>query len=174
MGKAVQISQEGGGMAEKDLYLSWLNDAYAMEKNVEEVLERHADQAKEFPTIQSAIEEHLEVTRSQAERVKACIERNGGNVSSIKSGVANLTGAVAGAGSGMAKDRLVKNALTEYAAENFEIASYVALEVAAEEMGDMQTAQVCKEIIREEQEMTGWLEKNLRSISGYALQDSGH
>lgn len=161
-------------MAEKDLYMSWLNDAYEMEKNVEETLERHADQAKEFPEIQTAIEGHLEITRQQAERVKTCIEKNGGDVSSLKSGIANLMGSVMGAGTGMAKDRLVKNALSEYATENFEIASYVALRVAAENRGDLETARICQDIIQEEQQMAVWLEKNLRTISESVLLDASY
>ncbi len=160
-------------MNDRDLYLSWLNDAYAMEKNVEEVLEDHSSQAKDFPDIQGKIDEHLQVTRSQADRVKQCIERNGGKVSSVKSGMANLMGSLTGKTTSMAKDRIVKNALADYAAENFEIASYTAIVDAANTLGDTQTAQVCQGIIQEEMNMAQWLSQNLPKVSNMVLAEAG-
>jgi ferritin-like metal-binding protein YciE len=156
----------------RELYLSWLNDAYAMEKNVEEVLERHVKQAENYPEIRSKIQQHLDITRTQADRVKGCIERNGGDASSLKSGIANMMGAVTGAGSGMAQDKLIKDAIADYATENFEIASYAALTVAAQSLGDQETAQVCQDIIGEEHEMATWLAKNLSTVSQTVLQEA--
>ncbi len=157
-------------MTERDLYMSWLNDAYAMEKHVEEVLGDQVKQAKEFPEIQGRIQQHLDVTRSQAERVKGCIERNGGHVSTLKSGMANVMGSVMGAGAGMAKDTLIKNVLTDIGTEHFEMASYAALVDAANALGDQQTATVCQEIYREEESMANWLHQELPVVSQISLQ----
>jgi ferritin-like metal-binding protein YciE len=156
----------------REFYLSWLNDAYAMEKNVEEVLERHVKQAENYPEIQSKIQQHLDITRTQADRVQSCIERNGGDVSSLKSGIANMMGAVTGAGSSGAQDKLIKDAIADYATENFEIASYAALTVAAQSLGDQETAQICQDIIGEEHEMATWLAKNLSTVSQTVLQEA--
>ncbi len=159
-------------MSEKDRYISWLNDAYAMEKNVEQVLENHSKQAKDFPEIKNKIDQHSDVTLNQANMVKDCIERNGGNVSSIKSGLANLMGNLTGAATGPAGDTLIKNALAEFGTENFEIASYTSLIDAAQTLGDTQTAQVCQQNLREEQEMASWLMQNLPRVSQISLQDA--
>jgi ferritin-like metal-binding protein YciE len=159
-------------MSEKDRYLSWLNDAYAMEKNVEQVLQNHSKQAQDFPEIKNKIDQHIDVTRNQADMVKDCIERNGGNVSSIKSGLANLMGNLAGAATGPSGDTLIKNTLAEFGTENFEIASYTSLIDAAQTLGDTQTAQVCQQILREEQEMASWLMQNLPRVSQISLQDA--
>ncbi len=159
-------------MSEKDVYLSWLNDAYAMEQNVEEMLERQVDQAKDYPDIQNKIQQHLDVTRSQAERVKSCIERNGGKVSALKSGMANMMGSVSGAGAGMAKDRLVKNAITDFGIEHFEAASYQSLRTAAEQLGDFQTAQICQDIIGEELGMADWLSQQISPVSQISLKQA--
>ena len=56
-----------------------------------------------------------------------------------------------------AKDTVVKNALGDYAAENFEVACYTSLIAAAERVGDHETADVCRQILRDEEEMVDWL-----------------
>ena len=50
-----------------------------------------------------------------------------------------------GISTGMAKDEVVKNALTDYAAEHFEIAGYTSLIAAAQAIGVQQTAAVCQQ-----------------------------
>lgn len=61
----------------------------------------------------------------------------------------------------MAKDRMVKDAMANYAIEYFEIASYMAIVAAAREMGLEDIASMCETIITEEQDMADWLEMQL-------------
>lgn len=150
---------------EKEWILSWLNDAYAMENNLIQVLENHAKDAKDHPQVQQRIQQHLETTRRHADLVKGRIQALGGDVSSIKSGMGSLSGMLQGISTGMAKDELVKNALSDYAAENFEIASYTSLIAAAQAAGDMETVRVCQEILRDEQEMARWLEQQIPNVT---------
>jgi ferritin-like metal-binding protein YciE len=157
-------------MAHKDLYLSWLNDAYGMERSLEQVLEHRVKDAKDHPHIQQRDQQHLEETRRHAELIKGCIERNGGNVSSIKGGMSTVMGKVQAVSTGLAKDELIKNALADYAAEHFEIASYTSLIAAAEQLGDTETAQVCREVLREEERMAEWLQGQIPSITHEMLQ----
>lgn len=70
-------------------------------------------------------------------------------------------GKVQGLSTGAAADEVVKDGLADFAAENFEIASYTALIAAAEQLGDRETVATCNQILREEQEMARWLEQNL-------------
>lgn len=158
-------------MNKKEVYLSWLNDAYAMEKNVEQMLSQHAGQADEYPQIKSKLEDHIRLTQSQAERVKQCIERNGGSISTIKTSMSSFMGMVSGAGSAVFSDSLIKNCLAEYATEHFEIASYTSLMQAAESLNDTQTARVCQDIIREEEAMAHWLQNNLPQVSEAVMRD---
>lgn len=152
-------------MAAQDTLLSWLNDAHALETNLIQVLENHANDAKDYPQIQTKLQNHLEQTRRHAEMVKGCIERLGGNVSAVKTGVASVTGAFQGASTALAKDELVKNALADYTSEHFEIASYRSLIAAAKAMGDEETARVCQQILRDEEEMAHWLEQQIPVIT---------
>lgn len=146
---------------QKDMLIAWLNDAYAMENALVKTLDNHANDAKDHPQIQAKIQEHLDQTRGHADLVKSCINRLGGSTSALKSGMATVTGMMQNLPSGGAEDELVKNAISDYAAENFEIASYNALIVAAQDYGDMETVQVCQRILRDEQDMAQWLNQNL-------------
>ena len=155
---------ENGNNNQRDTLVTWLKDAYAMEQGIVEILERQLGQFENMPDAQEKILQHLELTKTQAERVRACVERFGDDVSHVKSGVANILGAVQGMSTVMAKDRMVKDAMANYAIEYFEIASYTAIAAAAREMRHEDIASVCETIITEEQDMADWLEMQLPMV----------
>jgi ferritin-like metal-binding protein YciE len=157
-------------MPHNELYLAWLNDAYALEQSLVEVLERHVTDAKDYPTIQARLQQHLDETRRHAELVKGCVERLGGDTSAIKSGMAKVMGTFQGMSTRFAKDELIKNALADYSAEHFEIASYTSLLAAARSLGDTETAQVCQQILQDEQAMQDWLLHQIPVITEGLLQ----
>ncbi len=140
---------------------AWLKDAYSMEMGLVPVLENHAKDAKDHPQMQDMIQQHAERTKQHAEMVKQCLERLGDNPSSLKAGIGGMVGNMQSVATGGAEDELVKNGLMDFASENFEIASYRALIAAAEQFGDQETAQVCKQILRDEEQMAHWLEQQL-------------
>ena len=132
-------------MAHEELLNAWLKDAYSMEMGLVPILKQHADDAKDLPEVQRRDEQHIEETKRHAEMVKACIERRGDSVSSIKTAVGGLVGTMQSVATAPFKDEPVKNCLSDYAAEQFEVACYKALVHTAEQLGDMQTAQVCRD-----------------------------
>jgi len=152
-------------MAHQDTMLAWLNDAHALELNLAQVLEHRVNDTKDHPQMQARIRQHLEETRRHAELVKGCIERMGGNTSTIKSTMGKIGGVMQGVSTGMAKDEMVKNALADYASEQFEIASYTSLIAGAQALGDTQTAQVCRQILNDEMEMARFLEQQIPMIT---------
>lgn len=149
------------GNNQRDTLVTWLKDAYAMEQGIVEILERQIGQFENMPDAQEKIRQHLELTKTQADRVRGCVERLDDDVSRVKSGVANILGAVQGMSTVMANDRMVKNAMASYAIEYFEIASYTAIMTAARQMGHEDIASICEMIITEEQDMADWLEMQL-------------
>lgn len=159
---------------QKETLIEWLNDAYAMENNLIKTLEQHAKQAEDHPEIQSKIEEHLEQTKEHAEKVKAAIERLGGSVSAIKKGAGMAGGFISGMGAAAAEDALVKNAIADFAAEHMEIASYNALKAAAKQLGDKEIAEMCDEILEQEQEMADWLEENMPTAVKEFVEEKAH
>jgi ferritin-like metal-binding protein YciE len=154
----------------RDTLSTWLKDAYAMEQGIVEILEKQIGQFDDMPEAQAKIRQHLELTRDQAERVQDCVERLGDEVSHVKSGMANVLGAVQGMSTAMANDKMVKNVMGNYAIEYFEIASYKVLITAAREMGNEEIAMVCEGIMREEQEMADWLDQSLPLVTRMHLQ----
>jgi ferritin-like metal-binding protein YciE len=149
---------------QKDTLATWLKDAYAMEQGIVEILERQLEQTEDMPDAREKILQHLELTKTQADRVRACVERLGDDVSHVKAGLANFLGALQGMSTVMANDKIVKNALANYAIEHFEIASYVANAAAARDLGYEDIASVCETIIMEEQDMADWLEMQLPMV----------
>jgi ferritin-like metal-binding protein YciE len=150
---------------QRDTLVTWLKDAYAMEQGIVEILERQIEQMDDMPDAKEKIFQHLELTKTQADRVRACVERLGDDVSHVKSGLANFLGAVQGMSTWMANDKIVKNALANYAIEHFEIASYMANAAAARDLGYDDIASVCETIITEEQDMADWLEMQLPMVT---------
>jgi ferritin-like metal-binding protein YciE len=114
------------------------------------------------------LREHLEETHRQADRLKRCIETIGGDVSKGKAWFSSLAGKIKGVSSGMADDEVVKNALSEYATEHFEIACYKSLIAAGDELGYLDVVQVCRQNLAEEEAMAEWLETQIPEITrGY-------
>lgn len=132
-----------------------------METGLIPILENHANDAKDYPQIQARIQQHVAETRQHANLVQGCIERHGESISAVKTSVGSLIGTVQSVATGPFEDQLVKNALTDYASENFEVACYRALIVAAQQLGDQETVRICEQILRDDQEMASWLEQNL-------------
>ena len=149
---------------QKETLISWLNDAYSMEKGLVQVLENHAKDAQNHPEMHRKISEHLELTRRHADMVEQCIARLGGSTSSMKSAMGTVSGFFQGRSTGAAPDELVKNALADYASEHFEIACYRALITGARAVGAVEVAQVCEQILRDEEDMARWLEAQLPMV----------
>ena len=144
---------------QKEVLISWLNDAHAMELSLIQNLEEMAKDAEHAGKgdIQARLEEHIEETRHHAEEIESCITRLGGSVSAIKDTFGKTMGFIQGSMKSLFSDVLVKNALEGYAAESMEIAAYTSLIAAAEDLGDMETADVCARILVDEERMADWV-----------------
>jgi ferritin-like metal-binding protein YciE len=153
------------GQNAQDVLISWLNDAHGMETALVQILEHQVKDAEDYPNVQTRLQQHLEQTRNHAEMVKSCVERLGGSTSSLKTGFSSLFGQMQALSTGAAQDEMIKNALADYAAENFEVASYTSLIAAAQEAGDQQTLSVCRQILSEDQAMADWIEQNIPTLT---------
>jgi ferritin-like metal-binding protein YciE len=148
-------------MTEKELFISWLNDAYSTELAMMPVLENHANDARDYPQIHQHNLRHLAETKRQAEAVKHLIEGLGGKVSTAKSIFGKTLGLGKSVSTGMFPDELIKNFLADYAAEHLEIASYKSLIATAKHIGEEQCVPVLEEILREEESMAAWLKEHI-------------
>jgi ferritin-like metal-binding protein YciE len=148
---------------------TWLHNAYGMELGLVRVLQHRLSDTQDQPLMHSKIQQHLEETQRHAERVRECIERRGGSVSKIRGGLGAISGMMSGLSTEFAQDEAVKNALADYAAEQFEVASYRSLVAAAEKVGDQHTARVCREILEEDERMADWLKEQIPDLTNKFL-----
>lgn len=164
------IRMKGLAMSDPDVLVRWLNDAYAMEKALVPILEDHAKDAENYPELQSRIQQHARRSEQHAELVKGCIEQLGGSTSAIKVGRGKLFGTMQSMTTEVNQHEVVKNALADFASENFEIASYTALITAAEEAGEQRIAEVCREILQDERAMASWIYDHLPVVARHAVR----
>lgn len=142
-----------------------------METGLVEVLEHQVKDAQDYPQVQARLQQHLEQTRRHADLVQGCVEQLGGDTSSLKSGMAGIMGKFQALSTGSAQDEMVKNALNDYAAESFEVASYTALIGAANELGEATIATTCRQILQEDIAMRDWILQNLGTLVSDALRE---
>jgi len=159
-------------MNDKDMLIAWLNDAHAMEKSLAKVLEHRISDARDYPELRAADEQHLNETKRHAELVEGCIKQLGGNVSTVKSMAGTLMGVLEAPMTALAKDEIVKNCLMDYAAEQFEVASYHALIAAATELGEQHIVGVCTQILQEDEAMASRIPQGLPKVISQHLAQS--
>lgn len=157
----------------KDILVAWLNDAYAMEKGIVETLEAEVKVMKDHPAIRQGIEDHLKVTKNHVRLVESCLETLDEKPSGLKGGVASAMAKAQGLVMGAAKDSVVRSVLNDYTTELTEIASYRALQIAAEELGETNIAQTCDQIRQEEERMAAWLQPQLPGLVREAVATGG-
>ena len=148
-------------MSTRNTLIAWLNDAHAMETELQPILRNHARDAQKNAEVRQRIEQHVSETQQHAERIRQALAILGTTPSVLKSGSAAVAGLVMSVSTGMFSDELVKNALMDYATEHFEIAAYTALITAAETLGETEVAQLCRENLREEEAMARFLAAQL-------------
>jgi ferritin-like metal-binding protein YciE len=153
--------------------ITWLRDAHAMELSMENVLQRHIEDAQDAPVMRERLEQHLEETRGHADRVRRCLDALGGQTSTVKSMAASWIGVMQGMSTGMFQDELVKNALADYAMEHFEIACYTALLTAAEDANLDEVVDAVGDILAEEEAMSEWLREQIPDVTRMYLERSG-
>jgi ferritin-like metal-binding protein YciE len=150
--------------------LAWLNDARALEMGLVQALESQAKLARNHPEMQEHFQTHADESRNHAQLVESCIERRGGKISPTKGLFATLTGGLQGAITAFMGDDLMKGVLAAFASEHLEVASYRALVIAADELGDEETSRICQEILDDELAMIDWLYAELPAVTQFYLE----
>jgi ferritin-like metal-binding protein YciE len=162
--------EEEEAMDENRHLIDWLRDAHGMEQQAREVLKRQASRLKNYPDLQQRVERHVHETERQAERLEQCLERYGESVSILKDTMGKISGNLGAIMNAAAEDEVLKNVIADYAFEHFEIASYRSLIGAAEILGDMETADVCRQNLQEEEAMAKWVEEHIDSLTKAFLE----
>jgi len=160
---------------ERDAKLvQYLSEAYGKERELEAALGAHIAMTVKGP-YKKRLQQHLKETKSHAKQVERRIKQLGGGTQTLQSAVGKLTAAAKGPlhmvrGSGE-QEKMLKNAKTEYFNEHEEIATYLAIETFAERVKDSETAKLARAIRREEERMAGFLQGQIKSLSGAVVRE---
>jgi len=163
---------------ERDTKLvQYLNEAYGKEKQLETALEAHIAMTTRAP-YKKRLQQHLKETKAHARDVERRIKKLGGQAGAEGvAGAANTLQTAANKAAALAQgplhmargtseqEKLLKNAKTEFQDEAEEIATYTAIETLATAVGDKETAQLAKRIRREEERMSGFLERLIPQLT---------
>jgi ferritin-like metal-binding protein YciE len=141
-----------GSAASDDLQahlVRYLQDAHALEQQAIELLSKAQEMAGD-PELARGYAEHLEETRSHADRVAERLEALGESPSRIKDLAMKMGGLNWGMFFGLQPDTSGKLAAFAYAFEHLEIGGYEQLIRVARRAGDEETARVAEGILQEE------------------------
>jgi ferritin-like metal-binding protein YciE len=163
-------------MNERDAKLvQYLSEAYGKERELETALQAHIAMTPKGP-YQKRLKQHLKETKSHAKQVERRIKKLGGGGQTLQSTVGRLTAAAKGPLHAIRGDseqeKMLKNAKTEYWNEHEEIANYLAIEILAEKVNDAETAKMAKAIRRDEEKMAGFLQGQIKSLTGAVVRES--
>jgi ferritin-like metal-binding protein YciE len=147
--------------------VQYLVEAHAKEKELEVSLQAHIEMTTR-KAYKKRLRDHLKETKQHARQVERRLKKLGGDTGLLAKAPAAASRGVAAAkgplhalrGTGE-EEKQLKNAKTEYSEEHEEIATYTAIEVLAEEVGDKETAKLARQIRREEERMASFLEKQI-------------
>ena len=159
-------------MNQEDILKSWLDNAHAMESAIIDTLKQHINDADGHPEVQQQLRRHLFETESHAQMIEDRLDQLGVNVSNFKATVAGMVGKAQGIMTGMPRYKLVQNAIADFATEHYEIATYTAILNLARRLEDIETMQLCREIMTDEEAMADWLESHLSQVVQEQVQEN--
>ncbi len=157
----------------KEQLLRYLNDSYAAEVGGVASLNDLAALATDAD-LKQAVTEHIAVTQSQADRVKARVLALGGDVSEPKGALNSVLAKASGIlNIGHShEDKQTQDTIKAFAFEHFEIGAYTSLMAYANAVGDSETAQLAQTIISEEQMAAERLLRVIPQIAVAALKNA--
>jgi ferritin-like metal-binding protein YciE len=159
--------------------VQYLNEAYGLEQKLETALQAHIAMTADAP-YRKRLKEHLTETKRHSREVKKRIKALGGVPATIDPPGPDVVGDAAQAVLGGAQkvialaqgpmhairgtgqeEKHLKNVKTEYTSESEEIATYTGIHALAEALGDKDTQRLVRGILREEERMRSYLEKQI-------------
>jgi ferritin-like metal-binding protein YciE len=167
---AIPVGKDTLMAVSRENLTSWLRDAYAMENQAIEILEKQADRLEHYPELRAKVRSHLEETHRHAERVERCLHQLGTDTSAVKTALGKMVGTAQQLSGLFASDEVLKSGIADYAFEHYEIASYKTLIAAAAEAGEDQVGTILEQNLREEEEMAAWLAWHLPEVTRQYLQ----
>ncbi len=156
----------------------YLVEALGKEKELEIALAAHIEMTTRAP-YKKRLKQHLKETKSHSKQLERRIKKvSSDGAATIAKGVSQINRVIAAAKGPLHSmrgnsetEKMLKNAKTEYFSEHEEIATYTAIEVLAEQLGDTETAKMARSIRRDEVRMAGFLEKQIPILTRQMVKE---
>lgn len=156
----------------EDELIKALDEAYAMEKQVELLLQSMIRTTHD-PTLTSDMETHLEETKEHADRVKSCLESHGKAPSKVKETTTMAAGALKAPLDMARGEKGMRNARDGFATEHLEIAAYRLIEELARKAGDQESLAVAQQNAQDEERMASRIASNWSKFVALSMRDEG-
>lgn len=155
--------------AAKDVFITGLRNAHAMETQAHEMMERQSTRLDDYPDVKAKVVSHLAETKVQLERLDQCLESLGESSSAIKDTAQSFMGNMAAMAHTIADDEILKNTFANNAFENFEIAAYRSLLAMTGPAGATTCKPLLEANLREEETMANWIANNVEKVTAAYL-----
>lgn len=145
----------------RTVFVDGLRNAHALENQAMALMDRQIEHLANYADVEQQLRAHRGETERQIERLETILESLGESPSMVKDMALTMSGNMAALGHTFAPDEILKNSFANYAFESFEVASYTALCVLAEDGGYTEALPLLKQTLGEEQAMQNWVAKTL-------------
>jgi ferritin-like metal-binding protein YciE len=149
----------------KDLFVTGLRNAHAMETQARELMERQSERLVDYPEVKARMQGHLRETEEQLRRLDQCLSSLGETASTIKDTAQSFMGNMMAMAHSVADDEILKNTFANNAFENFEIAAYKSLLALCGPAGADITRTLLEQSLKEEEAMASWVDQNVAKVT---------
>ncbi len=159
--------------SKRDTLIVGLRNAYALEGQALSTMTNVRDRLEHYPELKAVVAQHIQETQRQQQMVEQCLGRFGEEPSALKDAALKLMGNLQAMAHGMASDEVLKNLFALYAFEHFEIASYKSLIALADDSGEREVGEVCRQILAQEEAAGRKLEHLIEPVTrAYAQREA--
>jgi ferritin-like metal-binding protein YciE len=155
----------------RKIFLAGLRDAYAMEKQAKDMMASQGKRLEDYPEVQERARRHELETDEQIERLERCLKQLNDSPSTLKNLATRTAAALQGALHDMVSDEIIKDTLTGFAFEHFEIAAYRQLIAMAKNLGEEKIASTLRLSLVVEEAMAKWMNEHLeKTVDQFVAQ----
>lgn len=149
----------------RDMFIIGLRNAYAMEKQALGMMMPQLSRLEHYPEIAAKLERHIGETEDQLKRLERILKDMDEDYLNLKDMILSFTGPTTVMSHASVDDKVLKDALTDFAFENYEIAAYKSLLTIADAGNFGSAKDLLQETLTEEQSMAKWLNDNLPAVT---------
>ncbi|GGK42176.1 ferritin-like domain-containing protein [Salinarimonas ramus] len=151
-------------------YVTALKNTHSLELEALQAMERQVERLERYPQMKAILEQHIEETKLQRDRLETALDGQGASPSSVKEGALGLAGNLAAIFHAPAKDEILKNVYADHALENYEIAAYRSLIAIAKRAGDARNVPALEQSLAEEEAMAERVAAQIEPVTATYLE----